>query len=88
MIIHQLPVGQQLSVHGTHAERPGIFALLFELPDFVEHTERSTVCAFCPAFKLTKDQMQAITGWVNVAVCKQKNRWQNYDSWSVEKPRQ
>jgi hypothetical protein len=38
-------------------------------------------------FKLKKVQMQAVTGQVNVAVCKKKNRWQNYDSWSVERPR-
>jgi hypothetical protein len=44
-----LPVGQQLSIHGTHAEQPGIFDTLFELPDFVEDTERSAVYTFCPA---------------------------------------
>jgi hypothetical protein len=43
MKIHQLPVGQQLSIHGTHAEQPGIFDTLFKLPDFVEDTERSAV---------------------------------------------
>jgi hypothetical protein len=51
MKIHQLPVGQQLSIHGTHAEQPGIFGTLFTLPDFVEDTERSTVYTICPAEK-------------------------------------
>jgi hypothetical protein len=51
MKIHQLPVGQQLSIHGTHAEQPGIFDTLFKSPDFVEDTERSAVYTFCPAEK-------------------------------------
>jgi hypothetical protein len=51
MKIHQLPVGQQLSIHGTRAEQPGIFDTLFKSPDFVEDTETSTVYTFCPAAK-------------------------------------
>jgi hypothetical protein len=51
MKTHQLPVGQQLSIHGTHAEQPGIFDTLFKSPDFVEDTERSAVYTFCPAEK-------------------------------------
>jgi hypothetical protein len=51
MKTHQLPLEQQLSIRGTHAEQPGIFNMLFKSPDFVEDTERSTVYTFCPAEK-------------------------------------
>jgi hypothetical protein len=51
MKIHQLPVEQRLSIHGTHAEQPSIFDTLFKSPDFVKDTERSTVYTFCPAEK-------------------------------------
>jgi hypothetical protein len=43
MKIHQLPVGQQLSIHGTLAEQPSNFDPLFKSPYFVEDTERSAV---------------------------------------------
>jgi hypothetical protein len=48
MKIHQLPVEQQLSIHGTHAEQPDIFNSLFKSPDFVEDSE---IYTFCPAEK-------------------------------------
>jgi nitrous oxide reductase len=49
--IHQLPVEQQLSIHGTRAEQPGIFDTLFKSPDFVEDTDRFAVYIFCLAEK-------------------------------------
>jgi hypothetical protein len=51
MKTHQLLVGQQLLIHGTDAEQPGIFHTLFKLLDFVEDTARSAVYTFCPAKK-------------------------------------
>jgi hypothetical protein len=49
MKIHQLPVGQQLSIHGANAEEAGNFDTLFKFPVFVEDTERSAIYTFCPA---------------------------------------
>jgi hypothetical protein len=51
MKMHKLPAGQQLLIHGTHAEQPGNFNTLFKLPHFVEDSESSIVYAFCPAEK-------------------------------------
>jgi hypothetical protein len=51
MKIRQLPAGQWLSVHATHAEKPGIFDTLLNSPDFFEDNERSTLYTLCPAEK-------------------------------------
>ena len=51
MKTHQLPVEQQLSIHGTHAEQSGIFDTLFKSPDFGDDSERSAFYTFCPGEK-------------------------------------
>jgi hypothetical protein len=62
MKMHQLPVGQQLSVLDTHAEPPGIFDTLFKSPDFVQDTERSAVYTLCPAEK----NSHLVSSWTRI----------------------